>query len=75
MGSTLARNRTPIVSYYLRMEQFIDVYHFVLFHLAIVLSVLRLFADSDCLFGIFKLFLSKCNGEHNLCLYCCNYTI
>ena len=29
---------------------------FVLFHLAIVLSVLLRYTDSDCPFGIFKLF-------------------
>jgi hypothetical protein len=35
------------------------VYHFVLFLLVIVLSVLLRYTDSDCPFGIFKLFLEK----------------
>jgi len=33
--------------------------NFVLFHFAIVLSVLLRYTDSDCPFGIFKLFLVK----------------
>ena len=32
---------------------------FVLFHLAIVLSVLLRYTDFDCSFGIFKLFFSQ----------------
>ena len=36
---------------------------FVLFLFAIVLSVLLRFTDSDCSFGIFKLFFVKSNVE------------
>jgi hypothetical protein len=39
---------------------------FVLFHLAIVLSILLRFTDSDYSFGIFKLFFNQviCNGRY-----------
>jgi hypothetical protein len=36
---------------------FVDRSHFVLFRLAVVLSVLLRYTDSDCTFGILKLFL------------------
>ena len=36
---------------------FVDRCHFVLFLLAVVLSVLLRYTDSDCPFGILKLFL------------------
>jgi hypothetical protein len=45
---------------------------FVLFLLTIVLSVLLRYTDSDCPFGIFKLFLAKISFIRtllNFCLY------
>ena len=49
----------------------IVVCHFVLFLLAIVLSVLR-YTDSDCPFGIFKLFL---NTYYNVTIWILIYGI
>jgi hypothetical protein len=43
---------------------------FVLFLLAIVLSVLLRYTDSDYPFGIFKLFLSFCTFSFGHCVVC-----
>jgi hypothetical protein len=53
-----------IISFLCNVLQ-IDVCSFVLFLLAIELSVLLRFTDSDYPFGILKLFL-YCNGETDL---------
>jgi hypothetical protein len=43
---------------------------FVLFLSVIVLSVLLRYTDSDCPFGIFKLFLSFCPFSFGHCVVC-----